>query len=342
MANLFEPWVWMRIAAGVLALACFARAALTAQKVLRRFDAGRATEGQLALERQVELSATLVRVGALVQVTALVLSVLGADRMSRGVRGAMCAYGVFAAAPLGFEALAATCVIALLAGCLTQLHAFDRHVRGLDLTRQLAVATLVLAPLSAVDLGLTAGFLTNLDLTAVSSCCSVQLDPVAASGERFASGPRLAATWLGLGATALAIATALFASRAPSRTRVLTAGAASLLALPCALAACVLEVAPHAFETPHHVCPFCLLRPDVLGVGYPLFGAVFLASVWAMGAAASALIALGPAARAALPAFGRARLRRGAVAWGLALFIGALPVVRYAIVSGGASLFEGP
>lgn len=340
--NLFEPWVWMRLAAGGLALALFVRGALTAQKVLRRFDARSASEGQLALERQVELSATLVRVGAVVQVLALLLSVLGADRLSRGVRGAMCAYGVFTSGAGGFRALLATASVAVVAGVVTQLHAFDREVRGLDLTRALAVAALVLAPLSAVDLALTTTFLTSLDLTAVASCCSVQLDPVAAAGETFEGGPRVLATALAVIMGAVAIVTALHAARRPSRARVVLAGAASVLAIPPALAATALEVAPHAFEVPNHVCPFCLLRTDALGLGYPLFLAVFLAGVWIVGAGASALLAGGPAARAALPAFGRSRLVRGALAWALALALGALPVARYAVVSGGASLFEAP
>jgi hypothetical protein len=106
------------------------------------------------------------------------------------------------------------------------------------------------------------------------------------------------------------------------------------------LAASVLEVAPHAFEVPQHVCPFCLLRSDVLGIGYPLFGAIFLAVVWGVGAGACGLLARGPAAAAAFAPFAKSRLVREAVAWGVALVLGAAPIVRYAIVAGGAPLFR--
>lgn len=179
--NLLEPWVLLRMVAGLVALLLCAAA--TARKVLRHFDVQRATEGQLALERQLELAATFVRVGAVVQVLALVLSVLGADRMSRAVRGAMCAYGVFGANAWGFRSLAATGLVALVAGVVAQVYAFDARVRSLDLARPLARLTLVMAPLAAVDLALAGEFLLRLDLTAVASCCSVQLDPVAAGGE---------------------------------------------------------------------------------------------------------------------------------------------------------------
>src|SRR5689334_5170588 len=139
--------------------------------------------------------------------------------------------------------------------------------------------------------------------------------------------------------TVVSIGAAILAARSPTRARVAAAGIVTLIAIPAALAASVLEVAPHAFEVPQHVCPFCLLRADVFAIGYPLYGALLLAAIWAGGAAASAILARGDAARDALGPFARLRLTRGAVAWALALVVGVIPIVRFAVVSGGASLF---
>ena len=341
MTNLLEPWVLLRLTAGLVAFALFARGAMTAQKVLRHFDVQRATEGQLALEKQLELAATFSRVAAVVQVLALALSALAADRMSRGVRGAMCAYGVFSAHEWGFRSLAATTGVALVAGVVTQLYAFDARVRSLDLARPLSVATCLMAPLSLLDLAAASKFLLGLDLSVVASCCSVQLDPVAATGDVHASGPRVLLTAVAVLGTVLSIAAALFAARLPTRARVLAAGVLSVLTLPAAVAASILEVAPHAFEVPTHVCPFCLLKPDVFAIGYPLYGALFLATSWAGGAAVSAVLSRGAAAKAALGTFAPRRLRLGAIAWSCALALGAFPVIRYAVVAGGASLFQG-
>ncbi len=335
MTNLLEPWVLLRLAAGLVAFALFARGALTAQRVLRHFDVRRATEGQLALEKQLELAATFARVAAVVQVLTLALSALAGERLSRGVRGAMCAYGVFSAHEWGFRSLVATAGVALAAGVVTQLYAFDARVRTLDLARPLAIATCVMAPLSLLDLASASKFLLGLDLSVVASCCSVQLDPVSATGEAHATGPRVLLTIVALTGAALSIGAAVLAARSPSRARVLTAGVLSVVTLPAAVGATVLEVAPH-------VCPFCLLEPDVYGLGYPLFGALFLATAWAAGAAVSALLSRGPAAKAALGGFAARRLRLGALAWAFAVALGAFPVVRYAIVAGGASLFHGP
>jgi hypothetical protein len=225
---------------------------------------------------------------------------------------------------------------------ISELHALDSRVRSLDLVRPLAVAAMLLACLSAVDFGLALAFALDLDLSVVASCCSVQLDSVASG----AAGPAS----LGAGARHVALVGALVgvaasvilsyrAVRAPTRSRVLMAAFASLAAVPFALAAAVLEVAPHAFEVPQHVCPFCLLRPAAYLVGYPLFGSVFVALTASAGAGLGEVLARTGPARHAVEEFARHELRRGALAWVAAVALGALPIIRYAIVSGGASLF---
>jgi hypothetical protein len=342
MTNLLEPWVLLRLVSGGIAAALFFRAAVPSIRVLRRFDLRDQSEGQLALERQLELSATFCRVGAVVQALTLLLTVLGADRLSRGVRGAMCAYGVFAAHDWGMRSLFVTGAVALVAAVLTQLFAFDARMKTLDLARPLALAACVMAPLSLVDLAAAAKFFLGLDLTVVASCCSIELDAATATEQAHAAGPRVLVTGVALGLVLVASVTAMAAARSPTRARILAAGVGTLLALPPALGAVALEVAPHAFEVPTHVCPFCLLKPDVLALGYPLFGSLLVATAYVGGAALSALLAQSGAARSELVRFAPSRLRRGAAAWALALLVGALPVLRYAMVAGGASLFDGP
>ncbi len=338
-SNLLQPWLLLRLVGGLVAMLLFVRGARTSWKVLRHFDVTRASEGQLALERQVELAAAFVRIATVVQVALLALTMLAADRLSSGIRGAMCGYGVFGASPWGFRALLVTGAVAVLAGVLAQLYAFDARVRGMELVKPLALATLCLAPLAVADFVTSALFALDLDLSVVASCCSVQLDASAAGAAMsYASGPRILATVAAPLVIALSVAVALFASRRPRRAMVVFAGALSACAFPLAIAASVLEVAPHAFEVPQHVCPFCLLKSHVAFIGYPLFGLIFLAVVWSAGAATSAILARGDAARAAFEGFARERLRREAFAWCFALLIGIAPIARYAIVA-GAPLF---
>ncbi len=342
MTNVLEPWVLLRLIAGLVASALFVRAAIPSVRLLRRFDLRDQSEGQLALEKQLELSATFSRVGAVVQALTLLLTVLSADRLSRGVRGAMCAYGVFAAHDWGMRSLFVTGSVALIAALLTQLFAFDARMKTLDLARPLAMAACIMAPLSIADLAVAAKFLLGLDLTVVASCCSVELDAATASEQAHASGPRVLVAGLALALALAAIGLAMMAAQRPTRGRLVLAGAVSALAFPPALLASALEVAPHAFEVPTHVCPFCLLKADVFALGYPLFGALLVAIASVGGVALSALLSRSASSRDVLVRFAPRRLRRGALAWALALAVGALPVIRYAIVTGGASLFAGP
>ncbi len=337
--NFLNPWIFLRMLAAVTTACLFLRGAFTSWRVLRYFDVSRASEGQLALEKQTELASAFVRVGAVIQIGALALTVLTADRLSVSVRGAMCAYGVFQGNRWGFTALSVTILVATAAGVTSQLCQLDRGARGMELARPLAVASLVMAPLAVLDLMTTAAFFLRLDLGVVASCCSTQLDTAALGGKGFASGPR---EFAAIGAPIAMLLAAAVGRAASRRPRVATVGAAaltSLVALPLALGAAVLEVAPYAFELPQHACPFCLLRAEVLGVGYPLFGAIFLAVLWSLGAALGLALTRGGAMVGYVDSFVRGRLRREAIAWLVALAVGAAPLVHYALVAQGRSLF---
>jgi hypothetical protein len=330
----------LRLTAGLVALVLFGRAARTSWRVLRRFDVHRSTEGQLALERHAELASTFVRVATVVQVALLALTMLVGDRLSGSIRGAMCAFGVFHATPWGFRSLCATATTAVAAGVVGQLHTLDVRVRSFDLVRPLAQASLLLA---AMDFGLAIAFTLDLDLSVVASCCSVQLDSVASGAAGPAGIGATARNLSTLGAVASIVVAVLLAWRAyrdPRESHVVAAALGSVIALPFALAASVLEVAPHAFEIPQHVCPFCLLRPSVLFIGYPLYAAVFIAVTSGLGAGIGALVARSEASRAALSDFARREMRREALAWGTALLVGAMPVARYFLIAQGASLFH--
>jgi hypothetical protein len=336
--ELLEPWIVLRLALGLVAVGTLVMAATTAALVLRRFDVMRATEGQLALERRVKLASTLVRVGAIAQVAALVSSVLSADKLSRGIRGAMCAYGTFNSSPWGFRALATTAIAAVLAGTVAELFALDARFPRMDLTRPLAVATLVLAPVAVVDLGMQIAFYSDLDLSAVASCCSVQLD--AGSSRALVQGG--AHVRLGVASAllvAMIVALALVAAVKPRRGLAVAAGVLSLAALPLAAFAVAFDVAPYVFEAPAHQCPFCLLQREALGLGYPLFGALFVGAVSLFGVGLSALLARAPSVREVWSAFAKSRLRLAAIAWGSFAVLATLPIVRYALVTHGGSLW---
>lgn len=338
--NLLEPWVLARIAAAVVTASLFAYGAVVSARVLRHAHVETATEGQLLLERHFELAGNLVRLGAIGQLFSLVLSVLAADRLSGAIQGAMCGYGVVHQNRWGWMSLGSTVVVSMVAGVLLQLLALDRRVRGLDLMRPLAWLCIGIAPMALFDTVLSSAWLGSLDFSVVASCCSTTLGEGRREGAVFWQGPRVLMTWGAVLGGVLAIGTALWAFRSPARRLITFAGVTALAVLPFAAGAVILEVAPHVYEAPEHLCPFCLFKAEAFFIGYPLLGAVFLAGVWGLGAAVAAWLANGEHARAAFPAFARSRMIREALAWTVALFIGALPIGLYALSSPGASLFR--
>jgi hypothetical protein len=337
--NFLEPWVFLSSVAGLVAAWLMFRAALTSVRVLRRWDLARATEGQLLLERRLELASTFVRVAFPLSVLSLLLFVLATDKLRQAIRGAMCSYGVLGANDWGFRALFAGVVAVLLLGWLAQTYAFDARVRTMELGRVLAFGTVAVAPVVILAMGAQLKFMAELDLTAVASCCSVQLDTELAGVSGLFQGPRVPSAVGALVLGAVAAGLSLLVSRKVTRAGALAAGLACVFGVPLALAAATFEVAPHVFETPTHLCPFCLFRSDAWGLGYALFGAVLAAGLLGGGLVLSALLS-GTGARAeAFAAFARRNLRWQASACVVAIALGVFPVARYAIISGGASLF---
>lgn len=348
MNNLFQPWILLRLISATTIAVLFVRASSTSLRVVRSFDLARTNEGQLLLERRMELAATYARMAAVAAALDLGLGVLSADRLSHSLKGAMCAYGVFGSSAWGWISLGASIALAIGGGLLSQLYAFDARLPRFELARALSIATGVTAPIALANAALATIFLTGLDLTAVASCCSVDLDGPIAQSSMGIGHPGARVTLLGAILVGTAAVSALLVARRPTRRSLAWVAGAALLAGASGSAAVVWGVAPHAFETPHHLCPFCLLRFDVHAIGYPLFGALYLGVVWSVGAALGAWLSSAPSAaptesesewNLGLVPFARSRLRRSAVALGLALLLGAGPVVRYAWLSGGTLLF---
>jgi hypothetical protein len=206
--------------------------------------------------------------------------------------------------------------------------------------RPLAWLCIGIAPLALLDTVLVSAWLGSLDFSVMASCCSTTLGEGRREGALFWQGPRILASWGALGGGVLAMVTALWAFRSPGRRIVTLAGITALTVVPFAVGAVILEVAPYVYEVPEHLCPFCLFKAEAYFIGYPLFGSVFLASVWGLGGTAAAALAHGERTRAVFPAFARSRMIRGAAAWAVALIVGALPIAMYTIASPGASLFR--
>lgn len=342
--NLLQPLLLARVVAGLAAAALALVGLVAAGRIVAGWSAaGARSEAQLALERRAELVAAIVQVSLVFALVGLGLTVLAADRLAHSVSGAMCAWGVLASTRAGFLALGTSLGAAAATALWTVWHRLDLRMTRPTLTLAKFRSLFFLAPLVVVDFVVALTFALELDLSVVATCCSVSLDEAGGSaflrGAAVADPTRLGA--VGAGLAALALGLAALAARRPSPGRAWSAATASAAAAAASLPAITAYVAPHAYETPGHACPFCLLHADVGGLGWPLFGATFAAVVLGLGLG----VVEAGVRRASEPPLARALQQRlgasAAAAWGLALALAAWPVVRWYLATGGAPLFGG-
>ncbi len=333
-----EPWIFARLALGVTSTALLLRGAFASAPVIALSQtAGVPSEETLGLERQAELSEATSRVGAWLALLSLLASLATANHLGTILRGAMCGYGVVHANEAGAWSLALSLLTTLAAGVHLELLALDRSLRSLVLLRAVAVSTVALTALSVLDLSMAWSWLSSLDLGAVASCCSSHTDDPA--GVPYATGDRL--FWAGgaVGFASLAVLLAWLALRSARRGLSMGQAMPAVLAFGFAVRAIPLQVAPYVFETPLHRCPYCLFRADVLWIGYPLYAALLWATIRSLGVALGSWLLPPPKGQRELMSFAFPRLRAESFAWGVALALACVPIVRYWLISPGARLF---
>jgi hypothetical protein len=257
-----------------------------------------------------------------------------------GIRGAMCAFGVLASTRSGFAGLLASALAAMACGLWVVLHRFDLRLDVPVLTRRKMLLLLGVAPLAATDLVLTVRFVHELDFSVIASCCSVWLDNTTLNSQaaRLVVSPNLAGS-LGLAGVALALTASGVVWRRPGRTSALVtallSGVASVAAVPAVLGV----VAPYALATPGHLCPFCLLHAQGGWLGWPLFGALFTATLTGLGIGVVELHRAAGDNPGIARRFQQTLARWSAFAWLGVLVAGVFPVARYLIRSNGISVF---
>ena len=337
LSQLADPFVLARTLTGLVTALLLSVGLRVAVQVRRRWRLRALSEGQLILERRAELVATLVQGACAFGVAAWILSIVTIDRAATSIRGAMCAYGVLESTPWGYPSFAVTGIAVFGLALWSLVHRLDLELPEPDLTPRKFAWLWLLTPLLWLDLLAWLRFVLDLDFSVVASCCSTTLDSSTTAVTATMGGPGPTAAWLSLASIAAVIVAALAVRRRPSPWRsgtlvILSVGAVSLTGPAVAW-----YIAPHAFETPHHQCPFCLLHSDVLGLGWPLFGALFVGAVVGVGVGVLELYKHHDRERTSHM---QQRLARTcAIAWAGTALLGALPVVRYMWITQGASLW---
>lgn len=345
--NLLHPTLLARLLGALAALGVTVVASgvglqvLAARRAQGSTDPASLREATIVLERRAELAAMLVQAAMVFQLLNVVLSVVAADCLSASVQGAMCAYGVLDLGSSGFAMLGVTVLTALSCALWLAVYRYNLRLPSSSLGAVTWRALLLIAPLLALDFALTLRFALSLDLSVVASCCASQLDPeVAAALGAHVALPRVA-FGVAVGASLTSAALGLRMQRSDTRALAPLLALSSVVACLASVPAIMGFVAPHAYGSPVHTCPFCLLHADVWGVGWPLFGALFAGL--ALGPVPAVVRALSRISgeREHARALERAAARFAAYAFVAAFALLLAPVVVYLVRSGGVSVFGG-
>lgn len=332
MSAFAQGWILSRSLAAMFAIVLVLYGCRTALRLLRSWHVGASNEGQLVLQRRAELVATLVSAGLGLTLLGLVITLIGADRQSHTIHGAMCAYGVFSGTEAGFLSVGLSFGTALACAVWLVMHRFELRLRTPTFTRAKFLALFALAPLVVADGLVFLRFASRLDLSANATCCSASLGSSGADifGVGGGGGELFFGVFLATTLITIALLLAGVRYRGAHYLAALSGGASLLTGL----VATMRYVAPHAYETPHHTCPFCLLHGVYAPFGWALLAAFFVGVTLSTSAALLAFLGRRAGEPEVTLDARRALARRGALAWALAALLAAAPVVRYLILTG--------
>lgn len=333
MSAFAQGWILSRALAALFAALLVLYGTRTALRLLRSWRVGVTNEGQLALQRRAELVATLVSAGLGLSLLGLVITLVGADRQSHTIHGAMCAYGVFSGTEAGFASVGLSFCTALACALWLVFHRFELRLTTPTFTRAKFIALFALSPLVVADGLVFLRFASNLDLSAGATCCSASLG--SGGGDIFGAGGGGGEMGFGLFVLMALLTIVLLLVGVRHRSAHYLASVAGVVALVSGLFATVHYIAPHVYETPHHTCPFCLLHGAYAPFGWSLLAAFFVGASLSTSAAPLAYLDRIADEPAITLAARRTLARRAALAWAAAGLLGAAPVLRYVFITGG-------
>ncbi|HRY15509.1 MAG: hypothetical protein KDJ31_14010 [Candidatus Competibacteraceae bacterium] len=248
-----------------------------AWQILRRWNIASGSALQIRLERQTYLISTLLGFALGAELLSLLLFVYTAESLSSQFVGAMCATGVLNANPFGFPTLLLKIIIFFLATLWLALDRVDHQGYDYPLVRAKYGLLLAIAPLTVLESVLQTHYFLGLEPEVITSCCgslfSANQQGVAAELAGWPVRPALAVFYATAGLSLMiGLAFRRWLWLGPLFT------VSSLLSFGMAIAAIIAFISLYVYESPHHHCPFCLLKAGYDYVGYALYLLLFVAT----------------------------------------------------------------
>lgn len=331
---ILHPGILALLLGGTISALLLAGGAWLGGEVAGGWRPGAADEKQLRLERRCWLAASLVQWGVVFAGLSLPLFLYTAEDLHPLFVGAMCATGTLNANPVGWHLLWVKLLLFVGGGLWWAVHRLDIQVPSSPLTRGKFISLLLLLPLCAADLAVTARYFSGLHPEIITSCCGSLFGAggggVASELATLPPRPLMVAFF---GVSAL-VGLLMLACRRWSGWWWRTALALATSGFGVTAAAAVVGfISVGYYRLPNHHCPFDLLQGHYFFVGYPLytclFGTVLCGLVPQLLAALRPLSALSPVLAAA---------ERRWLSAGLLLLIGLLVLASWPLLFGELAL----
>jgi hypothetical protein len=249
-------------------------ASIFAIRILRHWQPGSGSEGQLSLERSTSLVSTVLRLTVAGGLLMLPLFIHTVDDLHGRFVGAMCAAGTLQVNPYGYVALMTQICFAIFGALWLILDYVDCQGFDYPLIRIKFAAFLALAIISLVAAVLLWIYFSGLQPDVITSCCGSLFSSAAPASDKTSMVPPVMATAWVCGGSLMVLVGSGVLFLATGRGAVLFS-LASGVATVGGIAAIISFVSLYYYELPTHHCPFCLLQAEYNRVGYLLYGALF-------------------------------------------------------------------
>lgn len=251
-------------------------------QILRRWDLRSGSELQLSLERKTYLVSSMLCYAFGFQLISLFLFVYTVDRISPFFAGAMCAAGSLYANAYGYPVLLFKVMNFLLAGFWLLLNYTDNRASDYPLIRKRYGLLLALAVLIPLETVLQANYFARLAPNIITSCCGSLFSGDAADGSLDITAlPAAIMKIVFFVVMAFTLGSGLVYSL--KRKGGYLFSALSALCFIVSILSILSFISPYVYELPTHHCPFCLLQKEYGHIGYPLYLALFGATILGTG-----------------------------------------------------------
>ncbi|SDZ82089.1 hypothetical protein SAMN05660420_00474 [Desulfuromusa kysingii] len=280
---ILHPGILSLLSGSLLTLLVMLIASGLGIRILLSWDASSSSEGQIILERKTWLVSTLVNYALGFQIFSAFLFIATAEDIHQLFVGAMCATGSLNANLVGWLVLLIKGILLFAAALWVILNRLDQRTEDCPLVRQKYFALLLLTPLVALDGYLQWRYFRGLQPEIITSCCGSLFS---ADGEsvvsELAGMPARQAMLLffSMTGTHLIVLSACLRFKATILRPLLFMTAVLMLFI--SLGAIISFISLYIYQMPSHHCPFDMLQSHYGYVGYPIYAALFIATLYGM------------------------------------------------------------